>query len=287
MAIPRPGSYLRFAELDETVGRALVQALCLRFRAPLLYASQDELRAARSDVRDVGDDAAPDIASVAGDTWAWYRFSQEPDGPGVLRPADVAVEKAGRWVKQRLNVYQACAQARYYQHVEYCDNRQALGDLMSRCRSRTPALFVSPVGDTVQTRSQTQAIHQVAAEFSLRVLALNDRGGVTARFGNSPADTSAAPGVSAMIGELREYFVADNRLGNLPWVLRINLGSHQQQESRARDRLLCDSLAITVHCSVDTPNEPCEYRPLWQLWAALQDLTGQAFGDRTNLGGST
>lgn len=282
---PTPGSYLRFTDMDEVVGRALMQRLTLMWRLPLVFESLDELRAKRSDVRDTTDDAAPDLATAGGYLWAWYRYATLPEDVNVVRPADVEAAAPGRWVRQVWTALAAANQRRYYKHVEFCDLRVDVRELFDRCRGQLPALFVSPTGDTPTSRSQTMAIHQVALTYKLRVLAQSYRGGVAARFSGEPADQSAAPGVSRMIGDLREYLIADNRLG-MPWLLKITLGSHGMEMSRHRERLLVDGLDITAQCSIDTPNESCEIRHPWQIWQDLQTLAGRSIG-RSLVGGPT
>jgi len=284
---PREGTFLRFTNMDEVVGRALVQRLTLMWRLPLAFATTAELRATRSDVRDTTDDAAPDIASTPGYLWAWYRYETAAEDTNVVRPSDVPADKPGRWVRQVWSPMAAENQRRYLTHVEFCDLRIDVAELMDRCRGRTPALFVSPAGDVPQSRSQTMAIHQVALEFRLRVLTQDYRGGVTARFSGEPADASAAPGASRIIGDLREYLIGDNRLGNLPGVLKITLGAHKPELSKARERLLCDGLDITVQCAVDSPNESCDLRYPWQIWQDLQNQAGASAFGRSLVGGPT
>lgn len=266
---------LRFQDMDEVVGRALVQRLSLMFRRPLTFASLADLAAARSDTRDVNDDAAPDLAEVGGSAYAWYRFSAEPDdGARVIRPADVALEQPGRWVRQVRTDVQAQSTRRYLVHVEFCDDRRSTKDLINDCRGKTPALYISPAGDLPQERSQTQAYHQVQLYYRLRVLTMDARAGTTARFSGEPADPSAAPGVSFVIGEVRSYLIGDNRLGLLP-VLRITIGAHRPESAVGGERVLCDTLLITAHVSVDSPNDPVERRAPWQLWQELQSLTAR------------
>ena len=96
--LPAPGTNPDFRNIDELTGRALLMHLSLAYRVcsqpegATYYLDEAALRAQRSDVFDTNEDAAPALAQVGspGQIWAWFRFSTEAEGSGVLRPADVA-----------------------------------------------------------------------------------------------------------------------------------------------------------------------------------------------------
>lgn len=292
--------YLDFRTYPETLGRQLVQAFALTHQT--LLTPEDEpyfdtladLLAARSDVQDTNEDAAPVLAQVGpgpGNIWGWFRFSEEPEGPRCGRPLDVDAGDPGRWIKQRMPWLALCGKARYFQHVEMCkaDVKPFGGgkdsvSLYSRCAGNLPALFVSFVGDEVEEISQTQAFHHVKAKYRLRVLSENYRGGMAAR-GTAPRADEAAedPGAWRTIGDLRDYVLKDNRLSMTYGLKKIIVGPSEEILSRNRERQVVHQLDLTCIVKTWTPNEPCELRKPWRIWLQLQDAAGDDVGPNNDL----
>lgn len=292
-AFPAPGTYTDFPSIDEVQGRALLMHLSLAYRrlvrpeSAAYFESLSDLRAARSDVHDTNEDAAPALTQVGQNRniWAWFRYSDLSESAEVMRPDDVDASRAGRWIRQVLPKVTACGTTRYYQHVELCDARLKTKDLWNACRGQTPALFVSFLGSDQEEASQTRAFYRVTSEFQLRVLSSNYRGGVSARYTPPLADEEIAdPGVSRMIGDLRDYFVKDRDLSSTPSILTVKLGRHQTQGELTKDRVICDSLNINIIGAVYTTALTCEVRSPWRIWLQLQDHLGRNVGPQNEIG---
>ncbi len=295
--LPAPGTNPDFRNIDELTGRALLMHLALAYRVcsqpdgATYYADEAALRAQRSDVFDTDEDAAPALAQVGamgrGQIWAWFRFSTEAEGPGVLRPDDVAADAPGRWHRQTLPCVAACGTARYYQHVELVDSRLTLKQLWSRCRGKTPALFISYMGSDAEETSQTLAFYHMRLDYQVRVLSANFRGGVAARWSPArQAEAQSDPGASRMIGDVQDYIVKDNRLGGTLGIKKIKIGQHRPLGMLSVERVVCDALALQMVCSVWTPSMPCELVAPWLIWMQLQDELGRAAGPPNQVPGT-
>lgn len=298
--MPRPGAFLDFRTLPETLARAWVHQFALAYSTTIDFDDLAALRAQRSEVLDTSDDAVPILAKVGtgfGVIWAFYRYSMAAEGDDCVRPDDVAAADPGRWVKQSLPHVVRCGTRRYYQHIEVCDARTPVfsGDaktttLWTRCRGKTPALFISFEGDEPEEVSQTQAFHRVEVRYKLRVLSANWRGGVEAQMTPGRAeDQDADPGTFRCIGDLRDLIIKDNRL----WpqlgtaLLRTRVGAHRPVFDRGPNRILCDSLEMTCIASAWTPNTHCEIVSPFRIWLKLQDELGRQVGDENQLNAPT
>lgn len=294
-AIPAPGTYPDFPAFDELGGRAIMLHLALAFRVLVrpadgeFFADEATLRASRSDVYDTNEDAAPALVQVGAsrNIWAWFRFADVPETASVLRPDDVLPGDPGRWIRQVLPPVAACGTTRYYQHVELIDARTKTKDLWSACRGQTPALFVSFVGSDTDEASQTRAFYRVNAEYQIRVLSSNYRGGVAARYTPPTASEKAAdPGVSRMIGDVRDYFIKDRTLSRTASVLTVKLGRHQTLDGLTRERVVCDGLTVNLIGAVYTPALSCEVQNPWRIWMQLQDALGRNAGPPNEVTGA-
>lgn len=289
-----PGTYLDHRTADEVVGRALVHNLALVHGFVKQCADVAELRGLRGEQQDANDQAAPTLAAVGSTIYAWYRFSEAADdGLSIVTPNDTQ-GNPGRWIKQVLPEPARCGRARYYLHIEMCDNRLTTKQLWARCNGQTPALFISFVGSEPQEASQTRAFYNFNLQYRLRVISANWRGGVQARFTSAAKDTQGQPesqsdpGASRLIGDLRHYFVEDNRLSQpLLGINHVLLGRHVPLDSMDREGVLVDALNITVHAAVWTPNESCQYVDPAHLWLQLQDALGRGAGPNNQLGAPT
>jgi hypothetical protein len=295
-SMPGAGTFLDFRTLPEVLARAWLHQFALAFHATIDFDDVAALRAQRSAVLDSADDAVPVLAKVGtgpGNIWAFYRYSLEAQSETCIRPDDLTAAEPGRWVKQTLPSVVRCSTRRYYQHIEFCDQRTPVfsGDkntttLWTRCRGKTPALFMSFLNDEPEEKSQTQAFHRVEVRYKLRVLSANWRGGVEAQMTPPREEDAAAdPGALRLIGDLRDLIIKDNRL----WpqlgtaLLRTRLGAHQPLFDRGPQRIVCDSLDITCIASVWTPNTPCELVSPIRIWLKLQDALGTQVGEENQL----
>jgi hypothetical protein len=158
-------------------------------------------------------------------------------------------------------------------------------DLWNACRGQTPALFVSLLGSKEEEASQTRAFYRVSAEYQLRVISANYRGGVAARFTPPMVeDEIADPGASRMIGDLRDYFIKDRNLSGTSCVLTVKLGGHQTLGGLSRERVVCDELRVTLIGAVYTSALSCEVRAPWRIWMQLQDSLGRTVGPANEVG---
>jgi len=285
--LPAPGTNPDFRNIDELTGRALMMHLTLAHRVcsqpdgATYYATEEDLRAQRSDVFDTSEDAAPALAQVgiAQDIWAWFRFSTEAPGPRCIQPADVEAGAPGRWHKQTLPCVAACGTDRYYQHIELVDSRLTIKDLWNRCRGKTPACFISFEGMEAVETSQTLAFYQLSLNYQVRVLSANFRGGVTARWEPARANEAQSdPGASRMIGDVCDYIVKDNNLSGTLGIKKIKIGSHRPAGMLSVERIICDALSLSMVCAVWTPSMPCEFVAPWRIWMQLQDALGNDAG---------
>lgn len=295
-AIPAPGTYPDFPSFDELGGRAIMMHLALAYRVLVrpegasYFADENALRSARSEVHDTNEDAAPALTQVGStrNVWAWFRYSELAESTSILRPSDVEVGQPGRWIRQVLPPVAACNTTRYYQHVEFCDPRLRVKDLWNACRGQTPALFVSFVGSDTEEASQTRAFCRVNAEYQLRVLSSNYRGGVAARYTPPLAeDEIADPGASRMIGDLRDYFIKDRTLSATDSVLTVKLGRHQTLGGMSRERVVCDALTVNLIGAVYTTALRCEVVSPWRIWMQLQDSLGRNAGPANEITGAS
>lgn len=277
--VPNEGTFLDVRQAGEVWGRGIMQHLALAFRKRFAFASIAELKAAPTTGLSDNDDAAPNLASVNGATYSFVRFSSaSPDDYDAVLPDDIEVTSTGRWLRTPLPYYANLVRNRYYEHVEYVDDRVQVfgpdksGSLWDRCRGKTPALFVSCVGDEAENTSQVFAWHWFTATFRLRVLSANWRGGVSARFGSYDlAEELGDPGASRMIGDLRWYFISTNGVltrvsdagdvvqhrAGLLGLNEVRIGRRSLDEDR-NERVISESLEIELRGSIWTPSEPGE-----------------------------
>lgn len=287
------GEYPDFRDIHERVGRALVHVLALSHRIafkerpdgqPLHTA--DDLRQIRPEVLDVNDDAAPELAQVGAqdvNIWAWFRFLIAPESPTCTKPSGVADADPGRWVLQVLPEAAACATHRYFAHVEFCSAQVDNHQLGNRCRQKTPALFISPMGDDEEEAGQTMAHHRMVIRYRLRFMSANWGGGVSARMTpplNEKDDgkPAADPGTMRMIGDTRRLLVSANTLDDVSGVVKVSLGSFAPTFEKSAERIIVDALDLRVICYVHTPNTPCEIVSPWVMWLQLQDQLGRKAG---------
>lgn len=309
---PPVGTWVDFRNYQELLGRCLMQHFALAFQETLDFDDLADLRAQRSEVLDVVDDAAPVLAKVGtvgrGQIWAWYRYSKTADnGTDCIRPDDVDPADPGRWHKQTLPHVARCGTTRYYRHVGWCDATAPIfgggkdrTSLWTRCNGDTPALFISYVGDEIEEASQTQALHRVTARYKLRVLGANWRGGVEAEMTpGREEDQEDSPGNLRLVGELRDYLLKDNRLlgtdgtrirgtavslGMLgAAVLRTRLGGHRPAVRRGPNRVVCDEVDISCIVATWTPNTPCELVSPFRIWVQMQDALGENAGPENQM----
>lgn len=310
-SLPQPdGLRADFRDYHERVGRALVQVLALSHRLCLEtwspappeqpssdplpeypLASAEDLRRIRSAVLNAQDDACNDLAKVgsgAGDVWAWYRYLIADESDTVTRPHDVPADCPGRWVKQLLPIGADCGSVRYLAHVDYLSTRVGTKQLWTRCRGKTPALFISWVGDEVEEWGQTKAQHRVVLNYQLRVISANWHGGVQARF-ESPLEIErrSDPGAHRIIGDIRRVLTMGYQLQNTdgrtpparPWrkclgIETIKLGGSREIAQFDAERWTVFETTVRVIGYVETSNTPCEILDPFQMWVELQDAQG-------------
>lgn len=270
--LPPQNTYLDIRNLEEIVARALIYHFALAFQVRTSYSSFDHLRSQASRYQDDHGTAAPNLAQVGQDTFAWYRFDTRSDNnTTILRPNDLQVSEAGRWVKQILPHYVRCGTPKYFSWIEFTDPQLSLEEMLNRSRSQLPALFVSCLGDELTNVSQTWAYHFYELRFRLRVLSANFRGGVAARFGSPEQEEKEQdPGTAKLLGWLRWYLISENKLGNTIGISEVELRNWTPDISRAVERIVSDSTEIIVRGSIHTPNEPCDLITPESLWLELQ-----------------
>ncbi|TXH42082.1 MAG: hypothetical protein E6Q97_36345 [Desulfurellales bacterium] len=288
------GLYPDIRDVHERVGRAIMQLAWLAHGLALTRPAQDapimtdlaELRTIRQEVLDPDDDAAPTLAKVGkegGGLWGWFRFLNEPESATCVRPDDVAEGMPGRWVKQALPPVACCATTRYLAHVEYLaaqvDNRH----IWNRARGKTPALFISPMGDEIRETSQTMGYMRLDLRYQCRFVSANWRGGVSARM-EAPLEEEAIddPGTQRMVGDLRRLLIHENTLmTGVPWmnVEKTSLGSYRPLFQKDAERIVVDATDIRVIAYVHTPNTPCDVVYPWTMWIQLQDELRRNAGD--------
>jgi hypothetical protein len=180
---------------------------------------------------------------------------------------------------QTLPIGADCGTHRYLAHVEYVADQLENDELLNRCRDKTPALFISLIGDEIEEKSQVMAVHRIVASYRLRVVSANWHGGVQARF-QSPLviERTSDPGTQRILGDLRRAFIHDNTLQRCLGVVKVALGSIRALSERGAERTICDALQVRVIGYTYTPNAPCEVVAPWQMWMQLQDRLGQAAG---------
>jgi hypothetical protein len=287
LALQNPtGTYPDLRDYHERVGRALVQVLALSHRSAVTcladgspIESLADLRRIDSAVLDVNDDAAPALVQVgkqAGNIWAWFRYLNTEESATVLRPDDVQPGDPGRLVKQVLPIGADCGSNRYYAHVEYAADQLSTNKLIDRARGKTPALFVSLIGDDPTAQeSQTYAYHKISAEYRLRVVSANFHGGVQARFQSPvPEERANDPGTQRMIGDIRQALIYDNRLMRCLGVAKTSILPMRTMEERDAERYIFDQCSVRVIGYTLTPNTPCEIVSPWKMWVQLQDAAG-------------
>lgn len=288
------GDYADIRDFHERVGRAIMQVLALSHRIAITsrpdgepLSTLDDLRQIRDTVADAQDDAAPLLAQVgpqAGNIWAWFRYLIAEESERCVRPSGLAADEPGRWVLQTLPIGADCGTIRYLAHVEYCADQVSNRELINRCRGKTPALFVSLLGDEVEEHSQTMAYHKVVGSYRLRAVSANWHGGVQARF-QSPlqVERDSDPGTQRILGDCRHALIHDNALMNCLGVEKTTLGSMRPVYERGADRIVCDAVQLKVIGYVKSPNAPCEVVAPWRMWLQLQDEYGRDAGPPNEL----
>ncbi len=292
---PAPtGDYADIRDFHERVGRAIMQVLALSHRIAITsrpdgepLSTLDDLRQIRDTVADAQDDAAPLLAQVglqSGNIWAWFRYLIAEESERCVRPNGLAADEPGRWLLQALPIGADCGTIRYLAHVEYCADQVSNRELINRCRGKTPALFVSCLGDELEEHSQTMAYHKVVANYRLRAVSANWHGGVQARF-QSPLqiERDSDPGTQRILGDCRRALIHDNTLMQCLGVEKTTLGSMRPVYERGAERIVCDAVQLRVIGYVMSPNAPCEVVAPWQMWLQLQDANGRDAGPPNEL----
>lgn len=244
--------------------------------------SIEDLRRIRQDVLDVTDDAAPCLARVGAqdaEIWAWYRFLNEDESGNRVRPHDVVPGQPGMWVRQHLPEVAACSTTRYLAHVEFCAAQVTAKGLWNRCRGKTPAVFVSPLGDDIDESSQVRAFHRLQLRYQVRAMSANWRAGVTARMTPPIKDYEIEdPGTLRTLGDVRRLLIHDNTLERTLGVEHISLGSFRSTHERGAERIIIDSIDVRAIAFTNTPNTPCDIVSPWAMWGHLQDELGRDAG---------
>ena len=299
----QPGEeYCDIREVHERVGRAIMQLVALSHRiaftsypvgdgefAPLLTVA--DLRKIRSGVLDVTDDAAPCLAKVGtgrDPIWAWYRFLNEPETPTQIRPDDVPAGDPGMWVQQVLPEVACCGTVRYLAHVEYCAAQVSMKELWNRCRGKTPAVFISPVGDEPSMETQSNAFRKLDIRYQIRAMSANWRAGVTARMKPPIKDYEIEdPGTYRTLGDIRRILIHDNTLSIKKYgVEKVVLGNIRTSYEKSAERIICDTMDVRVITYPYTSNTPCEIVSPWTMWIQLQNDLGQSLGPPNQIPGA-
>ncbi len=283
---PDPASpFCDIRDIHERAGRAIMQLVALSHRIAFTtrpdgqpLATMGDLRLIRPDVLDVTDDAAPCLANIGGiaPIWAWYRFLNEDETPTQVRPDGVPAGDPGMWVLQKLPMPASCGTIRYLAHVEFCAAQVSNKDLWTRCRGKTPALFVSPMGDDgCVEKSQTKAFHKLELRYQIRVISANWRGGVTARMTPPIKDAEYGdPGTFRQIGDLRRLLIHDPLVLATVGVETTSLGAFRPLLEKSAERVIVDSTELKMIAYTHTPNTPCDIVSPWRMWVQLQDELG-------------
>lgn len=295
------GQICDIRNVHEQVGRAMMQVIALSHRIAFTtwmdgagvshpIESVADLRRIRQDVLDVTDDAAPCLARVGSqdaEIWAWYRFLNEPESGNRIRPDDVAAGEPGMWVRQHLPEVAACSTTRYLAHVEFCAAQVTAKGLWNRCRGKTPAVFISPIGDDIDENSQVRAFHRLQLRYQIRAMSANWRAGVTARMTPPIKDYEIGdPGTLRTLGDVRRLFIHDNTLERTIGVEQVSLGSLRSTHERGAERIIIDSIDVRAIAYTNTPNTPCDIVTPWSMWVQLQDEIGRNAGQPFQIPGA-
>ncbi len=286
MSQPDPKTYLDPREAVEYWGRVLIQHLALAHKVREQYVSVADLRTRESATLDATGEAAPELAFDADSrqVYAWHRFSEAaPAGDDFAVPNDLDPVNPGRWHAQELPHYVAHGKLRQYlRHVEYVDHRLKVfgqkdeASLWDRCRGKTPALFISCLDDESENTTQSFAYAWFKANYRLRVLSANWRGGTAAEFGSPrPEEEAADPGTNRIIGDLRWYLTAENTLGHARGLNQVNHGRRVPDLNVYENRIVSDYMDIELQGSVYVPNIPFDCQDPWTAWLDIQRELGQ------------
>lgn len=279
--------YMSPIDVDERIGRALCKCIFLKFGAldAGSYADTGALRAATSRTLPDVETVATSLAHVQalGRTFAWsVTDTRADDGQLVIKPDDREPDQQGRWLAAPFPDWPGPFHWHGLEFVGLIDravpleSRGAQPSLLTLCKGKTPAVFVSFVGKTDRTvlDQEPGAILMTTLNFQIRIISKNWRGSPSARYGSEiPEEADLDPGASALAGRIEwllrgsQGFYGEGVPGGgytgaagvsmSPWndYCRILIGNHTTGASFGQDLRLMDTLEIGVRLAVDRPNE--------------------------------
>lgn len=207
----------------------------------------------------------------AGFAYRWRRAeTAAPDGVLVVAPSDLALGKAGRWLRTTSTVATG-----YLERCELYNEDIDEETMQERLFSKKPAVLIT--FDSARHKpvsNRAGALYWYIASYSLLVISTNMRGGETAFHGSPRAAETALPGTAAMLGDLKALLAGSN-LG-IEDVERVEIGDERPVIVALAKRTVVEQLAITVWSSIR--NEDTDLVSLGEL-----DLQRQLLDDSGNV----
>ena len=270
----------------------------LRWKLLALRATVADLPALRAlSTQASGANGTPEFTPVfvtsTGTRWEWISSSLvADDGVSTVKPTDVAVTAAGRWIATT-----STTQTGYLAAVNYWQGETRKKEFQARILASRPSIaIVWESADNTERSTVPGAIYDYPCRFSIWCVDENLRDGYQAIFGSAYTYDANHPGAIAILGDVKKTLADENKrqvgagsvtcnaLDFAGGVKVIVIGAEDVEDADLAERVIVLSLGVEVIGSVENPDAAAEHQTITSVYgqAEIVELHQQATLDPKN-----
>ncbi len=191
------------------------------------------------------------VVTSLGKAFRWARYNTSTDnGTSIIKPADVAADKPGRWV-----ITSSAITSGYLKTVQAYNGAEEIGDVAEQMIGQRPAvLVVWTQGDHKLQSQNPAALWWYLCSFDIYVFATNLRDLAETEEGSEvSAEASADPGINQILGDLKSVLAGADY--SLESVSHTDLLTEERIDVDQGSRTAIEKLGIKVHATLYNPDD--------------------------------